>query len=274
MPEQVYTLDKYEVQQPSHLPCRQSSYHPHFPDGETEAQCHVPNAPGSGHGSADGTGWGGPQGRVTPSTTCGSCAVGGRQAVLPQPRHREEPHAEKTQDTASAQATRMHTVSEKCPETDGRARRAGGSGRGDRPPGHHPRPCPRAPTTAASPAHLDAVLLKVQVPRVDGDAGWDFGQLSPGADHPTGLVAAGAGRWAGGGRRGAPSGGGCHSHAAPAGPQGRGEEPEEQQGPMGPGHPTGRQRGAQGAAGARHPQCSCSAWAPGGCRERREEEAQ
>ena len=60
-----------------------------------------------------------------------------------------------------------------------------------RPP---PAPPPQGPREAASPAHLDAVLLQVQVPRVDGDAGRHFGQLSPGADHPTGLVAAGAGR--------------------------------------------------------------------------------
>lgn len=69
----------------------------------------------------------GPQGRVTPSTTCGSgarlrahlCrAVGGGQMVLPwgpvcwyRPR---EPCAEKTQ-TASAQVTRMQTASHKCP---------------------------------------------------------------------------------------------------------------------------------------------------------------
>lgn len=92
MPEQVYTLDKYEVQQPSHPPCGQSSYHPHFPDGKTEAQHHVTSAPGGGHSSADGMGGlskGSPPARpVAP--------VGGRQAVLPQPRHMEEPHAEKT----------------------------------------------------------------------------------------------------------------------------------------------------------------------------------
>lgn len=34
--------------------------------------------------------------------------------------------------------------------TEGWARRAGGSGRRDRPPGHHTRPCPRAPTMAAA----------------------------------------------------------------------------------------------------------------------------
>lgn len=118
-------------------------------------------------------------------------------------------------------------------------------------------------------AHLDAVLLQVQVPSVDRDAGRDLRQLSPRADHPAGLVAAGAGCGAGGGRRGAPSGSQGQGHAAPAGPQGWGEEPEEEQGPMGPGHPTGRQWGARGAAGARHPQCSCSARAPGGCRGER-----
>lgn len=39
--------------------------------------------------------------------------------VLPQPRHMEEPHAEKTQDAALAQGTKMHTASEKC-SGDGR----------------------------------------------------------------------------------------------------------------------------------------------------------
>lgn len=132
-------------------------------------------------------------------------------------------------------------------------------------------PCPPVPTPR--PAHLDAVLLQVQVPRVDGDAGRHLGQIPPRADDPAGLVAAGAGRGARGGGRGAPSGGRGQGHATPAGPQGRGEEPEEEQGPAGPGHPTGRQRGARGAAGARHPHWSCSARAPGGCggrgRERR-----
>lgn len=156
-------------------------------------------------------------------------------------------------------------ASEKCPR-DGRMGSKSWWLREEGPAARPPcTPLPQGPHDGSSLAHLDAVLLQVQVPRVDRDAGRNFRQLSPGADHPTGLVAAGAGRGAGGGRRGAPSGSGCHGHAAPAGPQGRGEEPEEQQGPMGPGHPTGRQWGAQGAAGARHPQCSCSAWAPGGC---------
>lgn len=125
-----------------------------------------------------------------------------------------------------------------------------------------------APPQAAGPTHLDAVLLQVQVPRVDRDAGWDLGQLSPRADHPAGLVAAGAGRGAGGGWRGAPSGSRRQGHAAPAGPQGWGEEPEEEQGPVGPGHPTGQRWGARGAVGARHPQRSCSTRAPGGYWER------
>ena len=148
--------------------------------------------------------------------------------------------------------------------TEGWARRAGGSGRRDQPPGHHARPCPRVPTMAAAwltwmpfscrfryrvltgmLAGTSASSLLVQITRL----AWLLQEQAAGQ----------------GGRRGAPSGSGCHGHAAPAGPQGRGEEPEEQQGPMGPGHPTGRQWGAQGAAGARHPQCSCSAWAPGGC---------
>lgn len=147
-------------------------------------------------------------------------------------------------------------------------------------PSHHlcttttPHLCAPPPPLAAGPAHLDAILLQVQVPRVDRDAGWDLSQLSPRADHSAGLVATGAGRRTGGGRRGAPSGCQRHGHAAPAGSQGWGEEPEEEQGPMGPGHPTGRQWGARGAAGARHPQCSCSAWAPGGCCGEREGEAQ
>lgn len=123
----------------------------------------------------------------------------------------------------------------------------------------------QGPPLPAGPAYLDAVLLQVQVPRVDRDAGWDLGQVSPCADHPAGLVAAGAGHGAGGGRRGAPSGGRRHGHSTSTGPQGWGEEPEEEQCPVGPGHPTGRQRGARGAAGTRHPQCSCSAWTLGGC---------
>lgn len=263
MPQQVYTLDKYEVQLPSHPPCGQSSHHPHFPDGETEAQRHVPNAPGCGRGSADGTGSlseGSPPARPAANVlweagrwSCRSPDIW-RSLMLRKPKTQPWLKGRRcTRRPRSAQGT------------EGWARRAGGSGRRDRPPGHHPRPCPRAATMAASLAHLDAVLLQVQVPCVDGDAGRDFCQLSPGADYPTGLVAAGAGRRAGGGRRGAPSGSRCQGHTSPAGPQGRGEEPEEQQGPMGPGHPTGRQWGAQGAAGARHPQCSCSAWAPGGC---------
>lgn len=121
------------------------------------------------------------------------------------------------------------------------------------------------PPPPVGPAYLDAVLLQVQVPCVDRDAGWDLGQVSPCADHPAGLVAAGAGRGAGGGRWGAPSGSRRHGHSTSTGPQGWGEEPEEEQCPVGPGHPTRRQRGARGAAGTRHPQCSCSAWTLGGC---------
>lgn len=186
----------------------------------------------------------GPQGRVTPSTTHGS-------------RARTGVHL----------STRWPTASPKCP---------GGGHEELVGTGHHlcPSPVPPVLPTAASPAHLDAVLLQVQVPCVDGDAGRDLGQLPPCTDHPAGLVAAGASRRAGGGRRGAPAGSRCQGHAAPAGPQGWGEEPEEEQGPMGPGHPTGRQRGTQGAVGTRHPQCSCSAWTPGGCRGEREGEAQ
>ena len=183
-------------------------------------------------------------------------------------RHRE-PCAEETQ-TASAQVTRVQTASHQCPgygcEELVRTPRRLCQLRGE---GLATTWAPSPPPRAASPAHLDAILLQVQVPRVDGDTGRDLGQLPPCADHPAGLVAAGAGRGAGGGRRGAPSGGRCPGHAAPAGPQGWGEEPEEEQGPMGPGHPTGRQWGARGAAGTRHPQCSCSAWAPGGCQGER-----
>lgn len=141
----------------------------------------------------------------------------------------------------------------------------------------HHQPC-RRPLLWPSPgrghpAHLDAVLLEVQVASVDGDAGGDLGQVPPRADDPAGLVAAGAGGRAGGGRHRAPSCGCCDRHAAPTGAQGRGEEPQEQQRPAGPGHPTRRQRGARGAVGTRHPQCSCSAWTLGGC-ERGQGEAQ
>ncbi|KAB1274114.1 hypothetical protein Cadr_000012077 [Camelus dromedarius] len=206
----------------------------------------------------------GPWGRVTPSTTCGlrtrlraslSCAMGGRQVVLPW-----GPNTLVLAQTQGAFLAQVNTMQTASHQAGGNAQEAfSSSGRRDWPP---PVPLPQCHLLT----HLDAVLLQVQVPRVDGDAGWDLGQLSPCADHPAGLVAAGAGRGAGGGWRGAPSSGRCHGHAAPAGPQGWGEEPEEEQGPMGPGHPTRRQWGAQGAAGARHPQCSCSAWALGGCR--------
>lgn len=118
--------------------------------------------------------------------------------------------------------------------------------------------------------HLDAVLLQVQVAGVDRDAGRHLRQLPPCADHPAGLVAAGAGCWAGGGWWG-PSSSSCgHGYTAPTGSQGWGKEPQEQKSPVGPGHPTRRQQGTQGTTGVclRHSQCSYSEGTLGGCGRR------
>ena len=56
--------------------------------------CPMPQEAGAAVQMARG---GGASGEGHPQhATCGSCAEGGRPAVLPQPRHEEEPHAEKT----------------------------------------------------------------------------------------------------------------------------------------------------------------------------------
>ena len=148
MPEQVYTLDKYEVQQPSHPPCGQSSYHPHFPDGKTEAQRHVPSAPGGGRSSADGMGGlseGSPPARPVAPVLW---EAGRRSCRSPDTWRSLMLRKPKTQPRLKGRGCTRHPRS--AQRMEGWARRAGGSGRRDRPPGHHTRPCPRAPTMAAA----------------------------------------------------------------------------------------------------------------------------
>lgn len=182
--------------------------------------------------------------------------------VLPQLEHMEEPHEKTQRHSLGSRDERPHGVRGSAQgRKDGHEElvgQVGGTG--------------RLATTCALPqgrynggqpgSTWMPFSLQVQVPCVGGDAGRDFCQLSPGADYPTGLVAAGAaGQEVAGGRLRQQMSG----PRLPRRPPGAGREPEGQQGPMGPGHPTGRQWGAQGAAGAAPSSMFMPRLGAGGC---------